>query len=669
MSQITFGRSVLLLLVACAVFFTELGSARLWDRDEPRNSEASREMLARGDFVVPTFNGELRSHKPILIYWSQMACYAAFGESEFTARLPSVLAALLSILTVALLASRLSGHPRGISQEGFWAAGALATCLMFVLAGRAATPDSLLVAFSTTGIALLVISCIASAAPYASGQVRAARWLPAMAGYVMLGLAALAKGPVGVVLPIGVVSLWWLFSYQVQRATDAADDDSERGFLVAIRRSLLFTWQAINPVRCFIAAWQLKLLPGMLVTLLVCVPWYYQVGVATNGDFLRGFFLEHNVGRAMNSMEGHGGSIFFYPVAFLMGTFPWSLWFIPIVAWAAQSSRKSVVHRQMVILSATWVGVYLSAFTIASTKLPSYITPCYAGAALTIGCYLRHFEISWSLPAAWQRYAAYAVTVVTGAAITGGLIFMSTHEAMPLVLRASLCGVVVIAMGVVAIVWDRRAQMRYIPITWLVGGACFHAILFGFGAKSVDGYRDDLKMLTQVQSEPIDEEAWLTIGGLEPSWVYYLKHHIVEVTESPKKDASWQQVKEFLADHPSGRIVVVGDEAQEAFESRAHSLTGSQNKLVEMASSGRFMRDGKLRVYTAKRSATESIPAIAASRSDDTSEVSRVASLPTGKPSGSTIDGTNSRNPAANKPNATTREIRYENPLRPDDFR
>ena len=108
MSQITFGRSVLLLIIACGVFFTELGSARLWDRDEPRNSEASREILARGDLIVPTFNGELRAHKPILIYWGQMACYKIFGESEFTARLPSVLVALLSIFTVAVLSSRLT---------------------------------------------------------------------------------------------------------------------------------------------------------------------------------------------------------------------------------------------------------------------------------------------------------------------------------------------------------------------------------------------------------------------------------------------------------------------------------------------------------------------------------------------------------------------------------
>ncbi len=684
MSQITFGRSVLLLIIACGVFFTELGSARLWDRDEPRNSEASREMLARGDLIVPTFNGELRAHKPILIYWGQMACYKIFGESEFTARLPSVLAALLSIFTVAVLASRLTGHPKGISQEGFWAAGALATCLMFVLAGRAATPDGLLVGCSTAGIALLVISCLAPAGPFATGHVTAARWLPAMAGYFMLGLAALAKGPVGVILPVGVVSLWWLFSYQLQTAQAANASPPSEGMIAKALSALQFTWASINPVRCFVAAWRLKLIPGMLLTLLVCVPWYYQVGVATNGDFLRGFFIEHNVGRAMNSMEGHGGSIFFYPVAFLMGTFPWSLWFIPIMIWAVQHSKKSVVHRQLIILSATWIGVYLTAFTIASTKLPSYITPCYGGAALAIGCYLRHFEIGWSVPANWQRYAAYAVSLVTGVAITGGLMYMSNLEAMPLVLRASLCGVVVVGMGIVAIVLERTSKMRYVPLTWLIGGACFQAILFGFGAKSVDQYRDDLKMLASVQNEDPTNEAWLTIGGLEPSWVYYLKNQIVEITDSPREDSSWQRVEEFLSKNPQGRIIVVGDEAQTELATRMQEITPQAGCLVQLAESERFMREGKLRVYTLGPAADPNV----ASDSPANAPAARVASIPSVTPdqpklsplpNAVPLDADTSDNlpvdfqpdafdPSAFKPTAPAdMPAMYPNPLRPQD--
>ncbi|MEM8732847.1 MAG: hypothetical protein AAGG44_01400 [Planctomycetota bacterium] len=81
MPNISISRLFILAILSCTIFLTQLGAARLWDRDEPRNSRASHEMLARGDWIVPTFNGELRDHKPILLYWGQMAGYSLFGES------------------------------------------------------------------------------------------------------------------------------------------------------------------------------------------------------------------------------------------------------------------------------------------------------------------------------------------------------------------------------------------------------------------------------------------------------------------------------------------------------------------------------------------------------------------------------------------------------------
>ena len=58
-------------------------SLPLIDRDEPRFAEASREMIARGDFVVPHFNDDYRFDKPPMIYWCQTAAYAALGENAF----------------------------------------------------------------------------------------------------------------------------------------------------------------------------------------------------------------------------------------------------------------------------------------------------------------------------------------------------------------------------------------------------------------------------------------------------------------------------------------------------------------------------------------------------------------------------------------------------------
>src|SRR5207244_10020 len=77
--------------VAAVVLLTNLGSATLWDIDEPRNAVCAREMLQSGDWIVPTFNGELRAHKPVLLYWFMMSAYQALGVNEFSARLWSAL--------------------------------------------------------------------------------------------------------------------------------------------------------------------------------------------------------------------------------------------------------------------------------------------------------------------------------------------------------------------------------------------------------------------------------------------------------------------------------------------------------------------------------------------------------------------------------------------------
>jgi 4-amino-4-deoxy-L-arabinose transferase-like glycosyltransferase len=72
----------------------------LVDRDEPRFAEASREMIERGDYVVPYFNNRYRFDKPPLTYWFQVVSFRAFGENPFAARFPSAVAAALTAVAI-----------------------------------------------------------------------------------------------------------------------------------------------------------------------------------------------------------------------------------------------------------------------------------------------------------------------------------------------------------------------------------------------------------------------------------------------------------------------------------------------------------------------------------------------------------------------------------------
>ncbi len=140
------------------------------------------------------------------------------------------------------------------------------------------------------------------------------------------------------------------------------------------------------------AFWSLQPHWGIPLALAIAAPWYFWVGWRTDGEWLRGFFLEHNLGRAVQSMEGHGGGFWYYPMAALVGLFPNTLLLLPIAIWCVRSSNFWSARSSDYRLGAIWVVVYMLVFSAASTKLPSYITPCYVGAAILFGGFYRNWQ-------------------------------------------------------------------------------------------------------------------------------------------------------------------------------------------------------------------------------------------------------------------------------------
>src|SRR5262245_2930852 len=133
------GHYALLLLIGAAMFLVNLGGPSLWDIDEGNNAEAAREMRERDNWVIPTFNYQLRVDKPALLYWLQIAAYEQFGVNEFSARLPSALAALLAVLFTYELGRRMFG-----AVTGLLGGLVLATAVTFSAAAHFANPDALL---------------------------------------------------------------------------------------------------------------------------------------------------------------------------------------------------------------------------------------------------------------------------------------------------------------------------------------------------------------------------------------------------------------------------------------------------------------------------------------------------------------------------------------------
>lgn len=580
-------RSLALLVFMCSIIlFAGLGSSRLFDRDEPRNARCTDEMLAANDWVVPMFNGELRTHKPILIYWLEGMSYWVFGSNAWGARFPSACMGAITLFTLYQLVRRLTN-----AQHAFWSVAILATSLMFVVASRVATPDAPLIASSTLAVCGLVLSQLKRLR--AIDSVEAAvpkdrRWL--LIGYTAMGFAVLAKGPVGLVLPSLVAGAWLWMETHIQVASTSKRSSTPFGkfyqncvaWLIDIRSG----WKAF----CALEPWW-----GVTLAIIIAAPWYVWVGMRTDGEWLRGFFFEHNLGRAMNAMEGHRGGLWFYPVAALVGVFPWSLVLLPTIFWTGYQFTRSDqtdsptytdVHatRRALRLGLLWMLVYMSVFSMASTKLPSYITPCYAGAAILIGGMSSDvFLIRVRIPR-WLTICIAGVFFLASLFGVLAIAGLAAWEPMP-----KLWFALIWPAGFLVVVWTSLRSNRWLSEAWIPGSIFVSAVfflagMFAHAAPIADQYRSDLNtLLAQRYDDEGNPCKWKAVGTTESSWVYYLGETIQEL---PFPDSSSHptisSIAEFLK-QPGSRLIV--DEAQ--IES-LRQLLPDDLRLTAIATAPRF---------------------------------------------------------------------------------
>ncbi|MFW5454775.1 glycosyltransferase family 39 protein [Thioalkalivibrio sulfidiphilus] len=322
--------AVLLCVAVFSAFFFNMHGFPLFDLDEGAFSEATRDMLARGDFIATYLYGEPRYDKPILIYWLQAASVTLFGLNEFALRLPSALAAAAWMLAVYAFTARVTDR-----RTGLVAAIIGATIFEVSVIGKAAIADALL-------NLLIAASMFAIYLHYREGG---RRWV--YAAFLLMGLGFLTKGPVAVAIPFAASLIFFALKGRF------------RDWLRAV----------FNPV-------------GILLFLIVVLPWYGAVTLREGPGFILGFLLEHNLGRFQQPMEGHSGPIYYYIPVLLIGLLPWTTVLVAALWWAARRARGDDLQLFLLI----WFVLVFVLFSLAGTKLPHYIlygvTPLFVLMAL-----------------------------------------------------------------------------------------------------------------------------------------------------------------------------------------------------------------------------------------------------------------------------------------------
>ncbi len=351
------------------LYFSALGSVPFYDKGEPREGTVVQAMTETGNWILPLRNAQFIPSKPPLFHWlAALASKVAGQVSEVTVRFPSALLGAAGVLLVYL-----AGAYFWTPVVGIFAAMVLATSFEWWLAATIARVDMTL-NFILLGFFLFFYTT------YRSGGGRG----KAIALGVIAGLAVLAKGPLGGVIP-GFTILIFLFC----------------------QRDLSFL-RKLHPFTMF------------FVAALVAGSWYLLAFSEGGESFLRRL-LHENIDAALGEGGGHRQSVFYFVPVLFFHMAPWSL-FLPAIAGFLYRSRKRLAE-QGLLYPLVWFAVVFMFFSVAAGKRPVYILPLYPAVALVFGVWCRNLMAEDRIaPDRLARAGGYAAGVTF--LLFSGLIFV-----------------------------------------------------------------------------------------------------------------------------------------------------------------------------------------------------------------------------------------------------
>jgi 4-amino-4-deoxy-L-arabinose transferase-like glycosyltransferase len=478
---------IALLLVICGVaFWWRLGYLGLIDPDEPFYAQTTREMLQAHDWVTPRIFGQPQFEKPILIYWLSMGSFRLFGPSEFAARVPAALFATILVFMTWAFASRQLG-----GREGLLSAVVLATAVEFIISARMMLTDMVFAAF---------VCGSAFSLWFAAREERLRdRWFLAACG--LCGLAVLTKGPLGLLLP-----LFALAALLLQRA---------------------------RPLPARPASIAL----GLAVFTLIAVPWYAIMLRMYGSQYFDSFFLHENVGRFLHAEHPGNNRPYYYLAVLVGGSIPW----MPVLAVLVRRARNAGFWSGLPRYLAAWGLLCLVFFTLAASKLPSYVLFLLVPLSILIGHALAALLAEGARDRA-ETWAMGALALVQAAA------FLIAPRLTPYSVLAWPLGLVGGCLAIAFLLQTWRASVPWVAVSALAAPVLVVACL-GWAGPTLDDILSTRTLARGIAgevrvSEPVMASPILARG------VFYYSHHPVTVLSG--------KARPFYTPHPLPIVVGVG---------------------------------------------------------------------------------------------------------------
>lgn len=509
--------AIVISLVVMSMYLFMGTRSTLWDRDEPHYARVTVEMVESGNYLVPTFNGRPWLEKPTLLYWLMSLPIRVFGPTEFACRFFAAAGTALTCLLTFFIGWRLLG-----AKAGLWAMIILASTLMILVHGAAATVDAVLLPF-TVGVLAVFIQAIGSGMHIPHVILMG----------IALGAGLLAKGPMGLLpIPVMITTLWL----------------GRRAKLRAGR-------------------YLLRIGTATALGVLIFFAWAIPANNATQGQFLRVFIGSHVLSRAITPMQDHGGDFLLYLPYYLpviiVGFFPWTM-HLPGAVSAVVGRRVGGQYCRALLIG--WVASIFIMMTLAATKLPNYIIFIWPALALAVaGTIVAAQQNRLSAgDRIWLRRGVWLFGPLAIAAVLALMIGPWFLEIPGLRWSGLASGIVLLIMAVIAIRQQYADRPQASAGVLLVGILVFQIpLLFGV-LPAVERVKISPLIARTIKDKTAEGMPVATYEYGEPTLNFYVGRQI-EPLDSEKAVIAWTR-------QPQPGVLVIPKDMLAAIQERHGSL-------------------------------------------------------------------------------------------------
>jgi 4-amino-4-deoxy-L-arabinose transferase-like glycosyltransferase len=484
------------------------------DRDESRYAQATKQMMESGDFLDIRLGDTVRYVQPAGIYWLQAITTAPFGGPRaqiWAYRLPSILAALASVLILAWFGTRIASPGVGIS-----AALLFATSLLFTAEAHFAKIDATLLLSVLVAQAALFLSLESKNRP------RFAGW--PLVFWIALGAGALLKGPI-IFAVCGLTAIaysWW-----------------NRDWKMLARLRPLF---------------------GAPVLIAIVAPWLIAITLKTNGEFLSVAIGQSIGGKLAGTSDRHFGLPGYHAVLFMLTFFP-GIVLAGLGGTYAWLRRKDRLARFLI----AWIVPAWLLFEIVPTKLPHYILPTLPAIALLVALGLKEGRALLTSRATLWAHRAAGLLFVIAALVLAALPFAAAELlGQPAELPSFVAAAAILAVMLAGIsLWMRPAGERLLPL--VAAMALSYFALFEFVAPALDPLWASQRIAQRLKGLSGCEQIEVaTAGFAEPSNLFHFGAHTFL--------GSGETSAQYLSEHPMCGVAVVESAERAKFDATATDL-------------------------------------------------------------------------------------------------